>query len=122
MARIAGIDLPKDKRIEIGLTYIYGIGRKSVIPIHKCIHIRTVTIFFCILIQGIQLSCYDLCIQFIPIRFKQILPIENGTSGRSGSFHCSIHCLQSFLPGNGRMLPYAFPTPESAYGNPSGHC
>ena len=29
MARIAGIDLPKDKRIEIGLTYIYDIGRKS---------------------------------------------------------------------------------------------
>ncbi|MEG0779220.1 MAG: 30S ribosomal protein S13 [Oscillospiraceae bacterium] len=29
MARIAGIDLPKDKRIEIGLTYIFGIGRKS---------------------------------------------------------------------------------------------
>ena len=26
MARIAGIDLPKDKRVEIGLTYIYGIG------------------------------------------------------------------------------------------------
>ena len=29
MARISGIDLPKDKRVEIGLTYIYGIGRKS---------------------------------------------------------------------------------------------
>ena len=29
MARIAGIDLPKEKRVEIGLTYIYGIGRKS---------------------------------------------------------------------------------------------
>ena len=29
MARIAGIDLPKDKRVEIGLTYIYGIGRKT---------------------------------------------------------------------------------------------
>ena len=29
MARIAGIDLPKDKRIEIGLTYIYGIGRPT---------------------------------------------------------------------------------------------
>ena len=29
MARIAGIDLPRDKRIEIGLTYIYGIGQKS---------------------------------------------------------------------------------------------
>ena len=29
MARIACIDLPKDKRIEIGLTYIYGIGRTS---------------------------------------------------------------------------------------------
>jgi small subunit ribosomal protein S13 len=27
MARIAGVDLPKEKRIEIGLTYIYGIGR-----------------------------------------------------------------------------------------------
>ena len=29
MARIAGVDLPKDKRIEIGLTYIYGIGHSS---------------------------------------------------------------------------------------------
>ena len=29
MARISGVDLPKDKRVEIGLTYIYGIGRKS---------------------------------------------------------------------------------------------
>ena len=29
MARIAGIDLPREKRIEIGLTYIYGIGLKS---------------------------------------------------------------------------------------------
>ena len=29
MARIAGVDLPKDKRIEIGLTYVYGIGRTS---------------------------------------------------------------------------------------------
>ena len=29
MARIAGVDLPKDKRIEIGLTYVYGIGRPS---------------------------------------------------------------------------------------------
>ena len=29
MARIAGVDLPKEKRIEIGLTYVYGIGRKS---------------------------------------------------------------------------------------------
>ncbi len=29
MARISGVDLPKDKRVEIGLTYIYGIGRPS---------------------------------------------------------------------------------------------
>jgi len=29
MARISGVDLPRDKRIEIGLTYIYGIGRSS---------------------------------------------------------------------------------------------
>ena len=35
MARIAGIDLPRDKRIEIGLTYIYGIGRKSAQDILK---------------------------------------------------------------------------------------
>ncbi len=29
MARIAGVDLPRNKRVEIGLTYIYGIGRTS---------------------------------------------------------------------------------------------
>jgi len=29
MARIAGVDLPRDKRIEVSLTYIYGIGRPS---------------------------------------------------------------------------------------------
>jgi len=29
MARIAGVDLPRDKRIEIGLTYIFGIGRNT---------------------------------------------------------------------------------------------
>ena len=29
MARIAGVDLPKNKRVEVGLTYIYGIGRPS---------------------------------------------------------------------------------------------
>ena len=29
MARIAGVDLPREKRIEIGLTYIFGIGRKT---------------------------------------------------------------------------------------------
>lgn len=29
MARIAGVDLPRDKRVEVGLTYIYGIGNKT---------------------------------------------------------------------------------------------
>lgn len=29
MARIAGVDLPRDKRVEVGLTYIYGIGRAT---------------------------------------------------------------------------------------------
>ncbi len=29
MARIAGVDLPRNKRVEIGLTYIYGVGRKT---------------------------------------------------------------------------------------------
>lgn len=35
MARIAGVDLPRDKRIEIGLTYIFGIGRPSSMRILK---------------------------------------------------------------------------------------
>jgi len=29
MARIAGVDLPKDKRVEVGLTYLYGVGRST---------------------------------------------------------------------------------------------
>ena len=29
MARISGVDLPRDKKVEIGLTYIYGIGRHA---------------------------------------------------------------------------------------------
>ena len=33
MARIAGVDLPREKRVEIGLTYIYGIGRASALKI-----------------------------------------------------------------------------------------
>jgi small subunit ribosomal protein S13 len=33
LARIAGIDLPRDKRVEIGLTYIYGIGRSRAVEI-----------------------------------------------------------------------------------------
>ena len=32
MARISGVDLPREKRVEIGLTYIYGIGRASAAP------------------------------------------------------------------------------------------
>jgi small subunit ribosomal protein S13 len=35
MARIAGVDLPREKRIEIGLTYIYGIGQSSADKILK---------------------------------------------------------------------------------------
>ena len=33
MARIAGVDLPRDKKVEIGLTYIYGIGRQTALNI-----------------------------------------------------------------------------------------
>ena len=33
MARIAGIDIPRDKRLEVSLTYIYGIGRTTAIRI-----------------------------------------------------------------------------------------
>ena len=33
MARISGVDLPREKRIEIGLTYIYGIGRTTALKI-----------------------------------------------------------------------------------------
>ena len=35
MARIAGVDLPRDKRVEIGITYIYGIGRPTAVKILK---------------------------------------------------------------------------------------
>ena len=35
MARISGVDLPKDKRVEIGLTYNYGIGRQTAVSILK---------------------------------------------------------------------------------------
>ena len=35
MARIAGVDLPRDKRIEVGLTYVYGIGRSTAKKILK---------------------------------------------------------------------------------------
>ena len=35
MARISGVDLPREKRVEIGLTYIYGIGRTSADQILK---------------------------------------------------------------------------------------
>ena len=35
MARIAGVDLPKEKRVEIGLTYIFGIGRTTATKILK---------------------------------------------------------------------------------------
>jgi small subunit ribosomal protein S13 len=37
VARIAGVDLPRDKRVEVGLTYIYGIGRSAAVKIlAKC--------------------------------------------------------------------------------------
>ena len=35
MARIAGVDLPREKRVEIGLTYIFGVGRSSSVRILK---------------------------------------------------------------------------------------
>ncbi|MEK7286202.1 MAG: 30S ribosomal protein S13 [Nitrospirota bacterium] len=35
MARIAGVDLPREKRVEVGLTYIYGIGRALSVTILK---------------------------------------------------------------------------------------
>lgn len=40
MARIAGVDLPKDKRVEIALTYIYGIGRPSANRILEKSHVN----------------------------------------------------------------------------------
>ena len=49
MARISGIDLPRDKKVEIGLTYIYGIGRASAqqiiekAGIDTSLHIRDLT-------------------------------------------------------------------------------
>ena len=39
MARLAGVDLPREKRVEIGLTYIYGIGRTTSNKILKAVNI-----------------------------------------------------------------------------------
>ena len=43
MARIAGVDLPREKRIEIGLTYIYGIGRTSATRILEAANVDPIT-------------------------------------------------------------------------------
>ena len=43
MARIAGIDLPREKRVEIALTYIFGIGRKSANDILKLANVNADT-------------------------------------------------------------------------------
>ncbi len=40
MARIAGVDLPRDKRVEVGLTYIFGIGRTRSLEILKATRIN----------------------------------------------------------------------------------
>ena len=40
MARIAGIDLPREKRVELGLTYIYGIGRETSNQILKATNVN----------------------------------------------------------------------------------
>ena len=40
MARIAGVDLPRDKRVEIGLTYIYGIGHSTSLKVLKELNIN----------------------------------------------------------------------------------
>ncbi|MCD8020030.1 MAG: 30S ribosomal protein S13 [Clostridiales bacterium] len=40
MARISGVDLPREKRVEIGLTYIYGIGRTSANKILKTANVN----------------------------------------------------------------------------------
>jgi small subunit ribosomal protein S13 len=40
MARIAGVDLPRDKRVEIGLTYIFGLGRTRAIETVKGIRVN----------------------------------------------------------------------------------
>ena len=43
MARIAGVDLPREKRVEIGLTYVYGIGHSSAVRIlnEACVSLDT---------------------------------------------------------------------------------
>ena len=63
MARIAGIDLPREKRIEIGLTYIYGIGRTSATKILAHISGKLRMNFIRILPGDkvtVQMSPYDL--------------------------------------------------------------
>ena len=47
MARIAGVDLPREKRVEIGLTYVYGIGRVSANRILKDANVDSSYFFIC---------------------------------------------------------------------------
>jgi len=39
MARIAGVNIPREKRVEIGLTYIYGVGRSSALSVCKALEL-----------------------------------------------------------------------------------
>ena len=43
MARISGVDLPRDKKVEIGLTYIYGIGRATALRVCQQTNVNPVT-------------------------------------------------------------------------------
>jgi hypothetical protein len=63
MARIAGVDLPKDKRIEIGLTYVYGIGRtsaKKILLDNSAFWLLQKDLFlFNVYVTGLYKSCFD---------------------------------------------------------------
>ena len=68
MARISGVDLPNDKRVEIGLTYIFGIGRTTATQI-----IEATGIAFDIK-RLIEIGCYR------GIRHRKGLPVRGQTS------------------------------------------
>ena len=81
MARISGVDLPNDKRVEIGLTYIYGIGRTTsneiikatgINPDTRCRDLTEDTAFD--IKRLIEIGCYR------GVRHRKGLPVRGQTS------------------------------------------
>ena len=62
MARLVGVDLPRDKRLEVALTYIYGIGRTRALQTLKATGVTNLRITGMILLQAIAVGVIGYCL------------------------------------------------------------